>query len=345
MENISKYRTELMGLSILWIVFYHSGIFIPDFMLPLKFFKAIGYAGVDVFFLLSGLGLTFSFSKDSSLISFYWKRLIRVIPAYWACLCLIFFIGYVARSGVDFSSLLLSLFGVDFFVFGNLTTWFIPSIFVCYVIFPGLFSLALKYGYGRILLVFSLLAIGVSLIIIGSPLQHLLILTVRLPVFALGVYIGFLLINRQESIVNNLYLNVFVLLLSMIVLGGILLKIDGPVRWQYGLWWYPTIFMAFPIAMLAGKAFGLVGLENMRPINMLRSLGVLSLEIYLIHSFIFKLAESSPVKNHDLNFFRVPEYVLYFVIAFVLAKLISALLGKINWDFIRERLLPSGTKS
>lgn len=30
LEEISKYRTELMGISILWIMLFHSGIQCPD---------------------------------------------------------------------------------------------------------------------------------------------------------------------------------------------------------------------------------------------------------------------------------------------------------------------------
>ena len=73
-----------MGMAILSILIFHytedcytvginySGI--------VKLYKTyIGSSGVDIFLLLSGLGLYYSFSKNNSIKDFYSKRLKRVL--------------------------------------------------------------------------------------------------------------------------------------------------------------------------------------------------------------------------------------------------------------------------
>lgn len=59
---LSQYRGELMGLAMLWVMLFHAyelrfGVFLLDS------FKALGFAGVDIFLLLSGMGLYVSLSQ------------------------------------------------------------------------------------------------------------------------------------------------------------------------------------------------------------------------------------------------------------------------------------------
>ena len=84
---ISKYRAEIMGLSIIWIMLFHSGIPVPDHII----LKALWYVfvsfgggfGVNIFLILSGFGLMCSALKrddrnqKENILSFY-KRSDRV---------------------------------------------------------------------------------------------------------------------------------------------------------------------------------------------------------------------------------------------------------------------------
>lgn len=60
---ISTYRTQLMGVAMLWVVLFHATFSINN---PLQGVKAIGYGGVDIFLMLSGMGLYFSYKKIGS---------------------------------------------------------------------------------------------------------------------------------------------------------------------------------------------------------------------------------------------------------------------------------------
>lgn len=59
-QKISKYRTELMGVATLLVVFGHSavnGVVMPGWMESLC---GLASVGVDIFLLVSGLGLWYS---------------------------------------------------------------------------------------------------------------------------------------------------------------------------------------------------------------------------------------------------------------------------------------------
>lgn len=60
--GLSKYRSELMGVAMLWVMLFHAyglklGVPLLDQI------KALGFGGVDVFLLLSGMGQYVSLSK------------------------------------------------------------------------------------------------------------------------------------------------------------------------------------------------------------------------------------------------------------------------------------------
>lgn len=77
-----KNRTELMCIAICGIIFYHLAFHgIPIGRLN------IGYAGVDIFMLLSGFGVAHSLSHNS-LKQFYINRARRILPL-WVLTCVV----------------------------------------------------------------------------------------------------------------------------------------------------------------------------------------------------------------------------------------------------------------
>ena len=69
-----------MGFAALWILFFHEwvtlfvnnqvGVNIEGYL------KRIGFCGVDIFLLLSGIGLTFAIRKGN-VLTFYYRRIKR----------------------------------------------------------------------------------------------------------------------------------------------------------------------------------------------------------------------------------------------------------------------------
>ena len=59
LANISRYRGELMGMAMLFVVLFHVGLPREDAFYGLR---RIGNIGVDMFLFLSGVGLWFSWT-------------------------------------------------------------------------------------------------------------------------------------------------------------------------------------------------------------------------------------------------------------------------------------------
>lgn len=69
-KDISVYRSELMGWSILWVMMLH---FTFNQITPLGFVAQYGFAGVDIFMMVSGLGLYYSLNKTPNFFCFIRK--------------------------------------------------------------------------------------------------------------------------------------------------------------------------------------------------------------------------------------------------------------------------------
>ncbi len=86
-EKISKYRKELFGISAIAIVLFHIGTYtnlLPSTWLVGKIVLLIfevGNSGVDIFVLLSAIGLTYSLKKNT-LSVFYLNRIKRTFVPY-----------------------------------------------------------------------------------------------------------------------------------------------------------------------------------------------------------------------------------------------------------------------
>ena len=94
--NISRYRGELMGAAMLFIMLFHVSLPRNDLFFGLR---RMGNIGVDMFLFLSGIGLWFSWMKKPSARHFFTKRYLRIYPAWLIMACLY----YIPRfHGGDF---------------------------------------------------------------------------------------------------------------------------------------------------------------------------------------------------------------------------------------------------
>lgn len=87
---ISNYRSQLMGIAIITIILLHffQDVIVynktPSILLNLSIYynTIVSSIGVDIFLLVSAIGLYFSYQKNSNLKDFYKKRIIRVVIPY-----------------------------------------------------------------------------------------------------------------------------------------------------------------------------------------------------------------------------------------------------------------------
>lgn len=128
-NEISFHRSELMGWAILWIMMLH---FTFTQLHPIGFIAQYGFAGVDIFMLVSGMGLYFSLDNSNSTIDFYIKRLLRIFPTYYI-------FGVIYSIFLFHDNLLLFLFRyttIGFWTGYKYGEWYIPSIVMLYLWAP-----------------------------------------------------------------------------------------------------------------------------------------------------------------------------------------------------------------
>lgn len=132
-KTLSKYRSEIMGVACLWVMLHHNSFDWPNALYPLERFALYGNLGVDIFLLLSGVGLYFAWQKKPKLGAFYARRLVRVLVPY-ALIAVPYWVWRDLWLGngnfwMDVTQLSLPLNNV-------ITTWYIAAITVFYLLYP-----------------------------------------------------------------------------------------------------------------------------------------------------------------------------------------------------------------
>lgn len=194
---ISKYRKAIMGFAALWILAMHEWrLLIPygeSFWEREVFLKDIGFCGVDIFLLLSGMGLTYAIKK-SSVGRFYFGRIKRILFPYLAVAVIVgVSYGWSARE------FLANVSGYNFY-FKSIYSfmWFVPAILTLYLVFPlywAIFSRAKnKTVFTLTVLVIWLL---VSMVLRDRLRGDMYGFTNRIPVFLVGVLYGWLCQNNR----------------------------------------------------------------------------------------------------------------------------------------------------
>ena len=132
-KSLSKFRSELMGLACLWVMLHHNSFTWPESMDGLRRFALYGNLGVDMFLLLSGVGLYYAWSKKPALGDFYARRFVRLLVPY-----ALFALPYwVWRDlWLHQGSFLLDVTQLSLPMQGVITTWYIPAIAVFYLLYP-----------------------------------------------------------------------------------------------------------------------------------------------------------------------------------------------------------------
>lgn len=218
LDRLSEYRTELMGISILWIMLFHAGIEAPDNMalraLWYFFISFGGGLGVPIFLILSGMGLMYSELRNSNRGKWHiWanKRFVRIIPAY----LIVSFLYYVLK-GESAATISYNIAFLNFINDGQRDFWYIAVILLCYCIFPPVVTLCRRYKPLPIVLALSVLCWCVGWIL-NLEAPHIYtrteILIQRIPCFLIGMYVGILLYNKARVKYNLMNI-------SFLALGG-----------------------------------------------------------------------------------------------------------------------------
>ena len=251
LANISRFRGELMGAAMLFIILFHVGLPREDAFYGLR---RMGNVGVDMFLFLSGIGLWFSWMKNPDTKRFFIRRYLRIYPAWLIIACLF----YIPRFQGGDTWAWVNLFGEisinwGFWLHDELNFWYIPATMMLYLFAPGYMELIKRHPIYRWLpVVMVMWCILVEYVTpIHQAVGHLEIFWSRVPIFFIGINMGEMV--RRKDTLDGASIWMIWLMFLMTLLSSIFLL--------------NRIFRRTP--KWVNKAFMFVG--------------ALSLECYLIH--------------------------------------------------------------
>jgi len=332
--DFSTYRTELYGISALWIMIFHcnnvkvnySGSFLP--LKVIEEFIDHGNSGVEIFLFLSGMSLYFAYSKCQGQLLYFQKRRFSrlLIPVF--VIYLPYWILWTIAPG-DFSlvpNFALKLTTFELLFNGNREIWFIPFMAACYLAYPYLYETFQCSARKRNLRLLVLLGITVLityclLVGAGEFYDTFEIAITRIPIFILGCWAGKLVKHKvpmPKWTIPVAYLAV--------------------LYWMYRYIYAPVKLPMFEIRyeyFFSSMAFMVVYIHIVRLFNwnwlkkFLHFFGNRSLELYLSHLMLIAVYRLMPFYEHD----NALNYVLLLVcataVAYVAEKITSVIHSKL----------------
>jgi len=289
-QVISDNRVFLMGLAMVGIVIFHHGwVVVPGIT---AFFYRFGLWGVDLFLCLSGFGCVYALNKYTTSI-FFLRRLIRILPTCLLIGLLTFSADLYIKVNRDPAPIWMQLF--------SLNRWYIQCILICYALSPIAYRINKRYKIYGLLCMVTLCAVAVFFLPNMKP-WRLNWIFARIPVFLIGMYIA----EYDVKITRT-----FIIVSSVILIAAIVTRCWG----GYYVFQWP-IFLAFasPFICLILSRMKQV-LIKLHLLSIIKSIGLYSLEIYLIHVYAYWMLT-------PLNFPLWVKY-LWFTIVVVLFSIAS----------------------
>lgn len=290
--------------------------------------SAIGGAGVSGFILLSGFGLTYGLLAKGvttiDLISFFWKRFLRVIPLYYIGLFTYLLVVELVPLSNLLSHLLLVHTFFEEFSRNPGSLWFVGLITQCYVVFPFAYKLLLRKRGSVWLLLSAALLYGVGLLL---NYWQFYVSDLFLN-FAIEFSIGMILALRLHQGRSLQYAPapiIAVALLELALVAGLL---------KFAL--LPSLSEQSPITTLSRLCFfvvafnGLLFLEKTwtgfrQIVPLLLTMSAASYAVYLFHRPMLAIITEGPVWQWLLD--RVESTAVRCVILFIFSVPIFFMVG------------------
>lgn len=303
-----NYTTAIKGFSILTVVWAHSGA-----MLSVGGIQFIAGIGVALFLMCSGYGLEISYEKNG-LKGFWRKRLLGVCLPFW----IVELVGLLATGAFSIKTYLL-----DFCFLKPATGygWFMGYIVICYLIFYTVKKLV-KDSRTQTIVLFGVFAIWFVLESIFFANPDMPFLRVRQ---MLSFPAGVLLAMNKDKIEQTLTKTKSILILTggtMCLLFMAITQVNVVKSLPYIVSNAMALLTCLPIAigiMAFEKSFSGI-FEN----KMLAVTGMISYEIYLVHTFTLGMIQPSVV---SVIAFLVVTVTLAYATYFTIGKMKN---GKFN---------------
>lgn len=284
--------TAVRGVAAIWVALCHA--YTAFYFLPVDPESSIGlmmskgWLGVDLFFILSGFIITFSYETKLSkpnkyeFKSYIKKRLARLYPAhivvllcYFAIVALGSHLGKMDTSNYTTSRFISQLFLVNGLGFGvpegwNAPSWSVSSELLAYLLFPALLLSILKFK--------KHMQVGIGIILIN------VFLSIKINNFE-QYMLGFSWVSLRvisEFMLGMLLYKVFTNSkpkLWPLPVGAVMVTLHSVLK--FGAFW-DWLFLVYFMMII----YGCASIRVKRPVPILGHLGEISYSLYLCHSLI-----------------------------------------------------------
>lgn len=329
-ELNSKYRSSLYALAMLAIILFHChnhgfnlglGIIDDSF--------ALGFGGVDIFILLSGMSISLSLLNNKYNYQTYLKRrIIRIFPAY-----LIVMIPYTILLIIFEQAPIHSLFfntSLLYYFAGTKGSfnWYISVIMLFYIIAPVIVKFVQKIKYRLVFVVIvSAICIVLSQLLIDEGFWRILDMTYRIPNFIIGIYVGILIYEKKKYSYKTIIVSLIMLALGI---GYYFLWKASPSFLSNTFFplAYLFSFTTFPVCILLSFIFEII---RLKPTNfVLNQIGISSLEIYLLNVSYFDRVD---VLDQNILF---GKYCILIFISLMLGNILLGILFHHALEYIKK---------
>ena len=322
---LSDYRNFIMGIAMISIIIFH---FAEDSMNAkymyngiTKLFKTnIGSAGVDLFLMMSGLGLVYSMKKNSDINQFYKRRFVKILIPYFM-VAIPSIIWLCINYNYDVLYFFKEILFINLIKKGTLWYWYILFIILCYIIFPLIFNFtesSKKIDIVQIKifnLCNSILLLSILMCMYNKVFfARYNIMLLRLLPFFIGVLLGYYSYNKKKINIED-YLLLFI--------GLIFIKFThnkNLIIQRHSMFiWFSSFVILFVIFFSKINKYKVTNIIK----NIIDWFGKYSLEIYLLHVTIRKVFNANNMLTCKINYF-----IFYLVISLALVPLINYLSKK-----------------
>lgn len=292
-QRISNYKSQLMGISVMIVVYghllyYHSGLMNYE---DLNFTIWYTLGSVEMFMFVSGFGIYHSLKKNRDAYGFYWRRLSRLLPSFLPVM-LVWCVAGMLKKGMTVGQAMGNLTGLGWWLQQDLQfNWYVPAILILYLLSPLFFDCIERKQSG---FVFAALA----LLIVAGWRSNLLMAITRFPTYFLGMYFGARHYAGEKPTRGKMIAWTVAGAVAMAIVPYFFL-VGRKYLWYYGMYWIPFFFVT------PACAFGLTWLMERQTKNTVGQkinriwgfLGVRSFEIYLCHLAFYELCLALDVQG------------------------------------------------
>lgn len=336
-NNISKYRSSLMGIAMLSVFLFHSmGDWMPPFIHNIA---ANGAVGVDVFLFLSAMGLTYSITKNPSVMAFYKRRVWRIMPTYWLVMSCVYLFVFalmvvhimpesyypIPRNGWQIVQAYTTL--GYWMKDGIYYLWYIPAILLLYLLFPFIHKIFMVSKWTYVLAFVPAIVIAFAHPNIAWYHNCLLY---RVGIFLWGGIFTIEFLQKNREIKSS-----WVFLTGGVALLFYLVRMELDMGMFNRLLEEPLFFVTLPCILVCMTWWCKYRIFEMST----AFVGKISLEFYLIHEFVMRFMET--ISNVIITMSPMLQKMMTLVVSLVLAycvhRLVPIILGMFNKKCIRHK--------